>query len=240
MKCDALIHGQPDNWLEETPFLLWEIGGKTVIEHWVDVLYESNIRMVLWLEEVDARILTFVNGTFPLSRNTAIRIGLPEMAPGVCTYLDEDGKIVTKPVEKLRSYLPPGEVTSRIWFKMVRNWLADLQKKGSNAPELDEEIQPGVFVGHHCKISRRAELIPPCWIGSSSTIGDAQIGPFAIIAENCFISSGTRVTESYVLRNTFLGERLTLDGLVAGRNGILRHRTGTLARIADGAIICAL
>ena len=240
MRCDALVHGHPHNWIDEAPFLLWEIGSKTVIEHWVDVLYESNSRMVLWMEEVDSRILTFVNETFPLCQNTTIRIGRPAAAKECCTFLDNDGAFIAQRGKELRNYLPPNEPASRIWFKVVKNWLTGLQEKGSNAPEIDEEVSPGVFVGHHCRISRDTELVPPCWIGSYSTISRARIGPCSVIGENCIISPGTRIAESYILKNTFLGENLTLEGLVAGINGILHHHSGTMTTIPDDTIIQAL
>jgi hypothetical protein len=240
MRCDALIHRHPCNWMEEEPFLLWEIGSKTVIEYWVDFIYESNSRMVLWLEEVDSRILTFVNETFPLCRNTTIRIGLPEAAAECCTFLDAEGVITATRGHELRTYLPAGEPASRIWFKLVKHWLENLCAKGSNAPEIEEEVRPGVFVGHHCRISRDTVLTPPCWIGSYTTITGAKIGPWAVIGENCAISQGNRVEESYILKNTFLGRRLIIDGLVAGRNGILDHHRGTMTVIPDEAIIRSL
>jgi acetyltransferase-like isoleucine patch superfamily enzyme len=236
MRCHAIIHKHPHNWVSAAPFLLWEIGTKTVVEHWVDTLYESNSRMVLWLEEVDSRILTFVNETFPLCRNTTIRIGLPAASAEFCTFLDSDGGIVIQPAQKLTNYLP-AEPGAKVWFKLVRNWLTNLRDKGSNTPEVEEEILPGVFVGHHCRISGKTEFAPPCWIGSYSTIAGAKIGPYAVVGENCMISPETHVTESYVLRNTALGRNLRLDGLVAGERKILHHQTGTMTAIPDNTII---
>ncbi len=237
MRCDALVHRHPHHWVDEAPFLLWEIGSQTVLDHWVDFLYESNSRIVLWLEEVDSRILTFVNETFPLSRNTTIRIGLPTAAAECCTFLDASGDILIRRGEELRNYLPPNEPASRVWFEMVKKWLGRLQENGTNAPEIEEEIRPGVFVGHHCHISHDSELVGPCWIGSYSTITGAKIGPHAVVGENCLISPGCRITNSYVLKHTFLGEHLMLDGLVAGRTGILHHHSGVLTTVPDRTIV---
>lgn len=239
MRCDAILNRNPGRWIDDTPFMLWEIGYKTVIEHWVDTLYETNSRLFLWLEEVDSRLLTFANETFPLCRNTTIRIGTPPSAGEACTYLDENGTIVVRPGDALTPYLPR-QLASKTWFALVKSWLRRLGERGSATPEIEREIHPGVFVGHHCNISRGTIFTPPCWIGSYSTITEARIGPFAVVGENCVVSHGTRVVESYVLRNTFLGENLSLEGMVASGDKIMHHESGALASVADRSLLLAL
>lgn len=236
MRCHAIIDPLPHQWVNDSPFLLWEIGMKTVLEHWADTLYESNDRLVLWLEEIDSRLLNFANETFPLCRNVIVRIGVPD--PGIewGTFLDAAGNIVRQPGSATTHYLPP-QPAPATWFNLVGKWLESLRAKGSTTPEIEREIQPGVFVGHHCRISRKAEFIGPCWIGSGTTVEAARIGPYAVIGEGAIVSRHTRVSASYVLRDTFIGEHLTLDGVVAGEGQLLDHRTGVAATIGDAAIL---
>ena len=236
MRYHAIIDRLPHQWVDDTPFLLWEIGMKTVLEHWVDTLYDTNDRLVLWLDEIDSRLLNFANETFPLCRNVTVRIGVPETGVEGHTFLDTSGNIVRQPGARLTNYLPqqPAPAT---WFSLVRNWLETLRTKGSVTPEIERETQPGIFFGHHCRISPEAEFTAPCWIGSGATIGAAHIGPYAVVGEDAIVSSTTRVAESYVLRNTFVGEHLALDGVVAGGGQLLDHRTGVAAAIRDAAIL---
>ena len=42
MVCDAIIPNQAALWVDDRPFLLWEIGPRRVIEHWMDTLFRSN------------------------------------------------------------------------------------------------------------------------------------------------------------------------------------------------------
>lgn len=212
---------------------------KTTLEHWADHLYETNHRMILWLSEIDSRVLNFVNGTFPLYRNVTIRIGVPEGAMECCTFIDADGNIVLKPGSELIRYLP-AQPASRTWFKLVGKWLENLRDKGSVSPEIEREITPGVFVGHHCRISRGTEFIAPCWIGSGSEVTDARIGPYAVIGENSIVSRGTTVAESCVLRDTFVGEHLSFGGVVAGNGKLLDHQTAVLTSIHDRTILSVL
>jgi acetyltransferase-like isoleucine patch superfamily enzyme len=222
-------------WVDDTPFLLWEIGMKTVVEHWADTLYATNQRMILWLEEVDPRVITFVNEMFPLCRNVTIRIGVPTGDAESCTYIDSGGQVVITPGAPLTKYLPDQPAVTT-WFNMVNLWLSRLANLGSGTPELESEIRPGVFVGHHSRISPKAELVGPCWIGAGSTVGAARIGPNAIVGEGCVISAGAAIAESYVLRDTFIGEGLSLHELVAGHGNFLHHRRGILAPIHDDTL----
>ena len=239
MRCHAIIDRATHRWVDDTPFLLWEIGLKTVLEHWADTLYARNDRLVLWLEEIDSRVLNFANETFPLCRNVTIRIGVPDDALECCTFLNAEGGIVFRPGATLTNYLP-AQPAAATWFRLVRRWLENLSASGSAAPELEEEIRPGIFVGHHCRIARDARLLAPCWIGSGATVGSAEVGPYAVVGENAVVARRTSVVESYVLRDTFVGEHLTLDGVVAGRRLLLDHRSGVAAPIHDRAILRAL
>ncbi len=239
MRCHAIIDRAAHRWVDDTPFLLWELGLKTVLEHWADTLYARNDRLILWLDEIDSRVLNFANETFPLCRNVTIRIGVPDDTIECCTFLDAGGNIVFRPGATLTNYLP-AQAASTTWFNLVRRWLDDLRASGSVTPELEEEIRPGVFVGHHCRIARDAQLHAPCWIGSGATVGGAVVGPYAVVGENAVVARRTRIVESYVLRDTFVGEHLTLDGVVAGRRQLLDHRSGVTAPVPDRTILHTL
>lgn len=239
MRCASLIDRQPHLWVDDSPFLLWEIGMKNTLEHWSDQLYETNHRMVLWLDEIDSRVLNFVSGSYPLCRNVTIRIGVPQGVMECCTFIDPEGNIVLKPGSELIRYLPD-QPAARTWFRLARKWLDRLREKGSTTPELEREIKPGVFVGHHCRISPTTEFTAPCWIGSGAEISGARIGPYAFVGENAIVSRGTAVMESYVLRDTFVGEHLTLGGVVVGNGKLLDHQTAVVAAIPDRSILSAL
>ena len=126
---------------------------KTTLEHWADHLYETNHRMILWLSEIDSRVLNFVNGTFPLCRNVTIRIGVPEGDVERCTFIDAEGNIVIESGSVLQRYLP-AQPAAKTWFKLTAKWLDGLRDKGSVAPELEREIQPGESRGDSGAVAR--------------------------------------------------------------------------------------
>ena len=141
MICDAIIPSQPALWLEDKSFLLWEIGQRSVIEHWMDALFRSNATLRLWLEEPDELLFSFVSETFPLNRRVLVQTGAPSSRPEACTFLDSKGGIIIRKGPQLTPYLPR-QAPARTWFAMVRNWLLELQTQGSQAPELEHVNSP--------------------------------------------------------------------------------------------------
>lgn len=226
MICDAIIPSQPALWLEDKSFLLWEIGRRCVIEHWMDVLFRSNATLRLWLEEPDEDLFSFVSETFPLNRRVHVQTGAPASRPEACTFLDSKGGIIIRRGPQLTPYLPR-QAPARTWFAMVRNWLLELHTHGSQTPELESQMSPGVFVGHHCSISKDTVFLPPCWVGSGSTIVGATIGPYTAVGENCVITGGGRITDSYLLGGTYVAPGMQMTGVAAGPTGIIAHATGS-------------
>lgn len=226
MICDAIIPKQSASWVEDRPFLLWEIGPRRILDHWMDTLFRSNATLRLWMEIPDERLMAFVRETFPLNLRIQAGAGPPTSRPEACTFLDSKGSIIIRRGPQLTPYLPK-QPASHTWFAMVRKWLAELQETGSQTPEVERHVAPGVFVGHHCDISKDTQLIAPCWVGSGSTIRGATVGPQAVIGENCIISHGCRIEDSYVVGTTYVKPYTQMVSLAMGRTGAISHATGT-------------
>ena len=225
MNCDAILYDKPRQTLNGEPFLLWEIGQRRVIEHWMDHLFRSNATMTLWLEKDDEPLAAFIRDTFPLCKRVDVKSGVPAAAADFCTYVDADGAIQLQRGSTLISLLPD-QPTTKTWFAMVRKWLAEQQKFGTQLPEIETQIAPGVIIGHHCSISKDTVFNAPCWIGSGCTISGATIGPNAVIGEECIIAAGAHIRDSYVLSRRFIRPNTRLDGVVATARRFLDHATG--------------
>lgn len=231
MICDALIPNQPCQWVEDRPFLLWDVGPRKVLEHWMDTLFLMNATLRLWLEEPDEEVYDFVCGTFPLSRHAQADTGPPKPGADACVFLDCSGHLIVRRGPRLTSCLPRQPV-SRTWFAMVRKWLDDLGAAGSQTPELERQIAPGVFTGHHCDISPDTTFTGPCWIGSRCTIRSATIGPYAVVSDDCVIARGAEISQSYLTAGAVVPPRARMTGVAAGPSGVIAHHTG--ARLAAG------
>ncbi len=225
MICDTFIPNRTDSWIDGTPFMLWEIGHRRVIEHWMDALFRSNSTMRLWLEKEDPALQAFINATYPLCRRVQVQIGQPSEAKEACTFINDLGAIVLKKGQIITPYLP-AQPAAQSYFAMIKKWLHEMQTGGTQLPELETVASPGVIVGHHSRIAQDTTLIAPCWIGNGCTISGASIGPNAVIGDHSIIAQGAQIAESYVLRGTFVGANVVMNGLVAGRKKGIAHATG--------------
>jgi hypothetical protein len=226
MTCDAIISRQPNQWVEDRPFLLWDLGTHHVLDHWMDVLFRSNATLRLWLEAPDERVYAYVCETFPINRRVQVATGPPTSRPEACTFLDSTGNVVIRRGAQLTHYLPK-QPASQTWFAMAQRWLDGLQKSGSKVPELEHQISPGVYVGHHCSISKDTVFHAPCWVGSGTTIHGATVGPRAVVGENCVISHGATVSDTYLITGTYVSPQTKMSGLAAGPAGIITHATAS-------------
>lgn len=226
MTCDAIISHQPSQWVEDRPFLLWELGSHNVLDHWMDVLFRSNATLRIWLEAPDERVYAYVCETFPINRRVQVSTGPPTSRPEACTFLDTKGNVIIRRGAQLTHYLP-NQPASQTWFAMTQKWLTTLHRSGSQTPELERQVTPGVFVGHHCSISPDTTFLPPCWVGSGSTIHGATVGPGTVVGENCVIGRGATVSDSYLITGTYVSPNTKMSGLAAGPAGIITHATGS-------------
>jgi NDP-sugar pyrophosphorylase family protein len=103
------------------------------------------------------------------------------------------------------------------------------------------EVEPGIWVGLHGRLSREARLCSPCWVGDHVYIGaGAVIGPGTILENGSFIEPHAKIRNSIVGPATFVGQYLELaDSLVWGST-LVNWRTGTETNVADDFLLCSL
>lgn len=226
MNADAFLYDLPSVLLNGESFFLWEIGQRRVIDHWMDHLFRSNASMTLWLERNDEPLTDYISGTFPLCKRAEVKAGLPDASTGICTFVDSDGAIQLQRGTAIVPCLPPDQPVTKTWFAMVCRWLAELQKFGTQLPELETQFAPGVIIGHHCSISKDTVLIAPCWIGAGCTISGSVIGPNTVVGEECVVAAGNEISESYVLSRSYVRPNRRLDGVIVSGRKIFDHATG--------------
>ncbi len=79
-------------------------------------------------------------------------------------------------------------------------------------------------------------LIPPAYIGKGVSIGaGAQIGPFAVLDDGCYIGAGAKVRDSVLLGCAYVGEQASLTGAVLCHVASVRRG----ASLFEGAVVGA-
>lgn len=118
------------------------------------------------------------------------------------------------------------------------------------ARPVGKEIRPGVWVGDWARVSSRARLLGPCYVGPHTKVrAGALVARQAAIEQNCEIDCGTVVENSSILPRTYLGPGLHVCQSVVsgsrlvhlGRNlDVELGETGLLGRTGPSASLRVL
>lgn len=124
------------------------------------------------------------------------------------------------------------------WFKALQAWMPHAATPDRIGRR---EVQPGVSVGLHARISPSARLIGPCWIGENVFVGpDAVIGPHAILEDRAFVECGSRIERSVVAPETFVGELTLVEQSLACGNLLINWKTRSCLEVPDAFLMCSL
>lgn len=104
-----------------------------------------------------------------------------------------------------------------------------------------KEIQPGIWVGLHTRVSPAARLYAPCWIGQSVYIGtDAVIGPMAVVEDRSFVESNAQIIGSLVGPDTYVGQGTVVQDAFALGSMLINWKSNLFTRVADAFVLSAL
>jgi hypothetical protein len=124
------------------------------------------------------------------------------------------------------------------WFAGVRQWFA---QKIVPRPAGMREVRPGVWVGAGARISPKATLVAPCWIGCETRVGaHAVIGPNAVIEDRCFIDAGCEIADSIVGPETITGRLLQVRNSFAWGTLLINGVTNSWTHVPDTLLMRSL
>jgi len=124
------------------------------------------------------------------------------------------------------------------WFEAVQ---AFMWRAGTPDRIGVREIRPGIWVGLRSRISSKARLQAPCWIGRNVWVGDgAVIGPSTILDDEVFVEERAEISHSIVGPQTFVGEFTEVRNSFAWGSTLLNWARGCCTQIPDRYLLCAL
>src|SRR6267143_3194590 len=90
------------------------------------------------------------------------------------------------------------------WFEAVHAWM---WRAGTPDRIGVRQVSPGIWVGLRSRISPKAKLQAPCWIGRNVWVADdAVIGPSAILDDKVFVEEHAEISHSVIGPETFVGQ----------------------------------
>lgn len=124
------------------------------------------------------------------------------------------------------------------WFRALPLWMGIVTQTKRIGRH---EVSPGVWVGRRTKISPKARLIGPCWIGENVQIGkDVVIGPNSFLEDQVVVDSGCSVENSWVGPNTFLGALTEVKDSLAWGNLLINWKSGSHLLVPDAFLMTSL
>jgi NDP-sugar pyrophosphorylase family protein len=233
---------------EDRPLVTFPILGECLLNHWVEHLAALGAKQVVILasDRPDEVALAVGDG-----ERWGVQIEViataNELSVTEATSLYQAGSKtgwLAAPYDiTVMSHLP-GAPEYRVfdsyaaWFAGVVTWMP---RSLTPARMRVMEIRPGIWVGRRSRIAKTAQLVAPCWIGDQVMIGpNAVIGPGAVVENRAVIEAGTRVEQSYVGADTFVGRMISVMNSFAVGSTLVNWQTESSLRVPDPFLLCSL
>ena len=98
-----------------------------------------------------------------------------------------------------------------------------------------------VWLGRNVSLHPTAHLEPPVFVGPDCEIGEGvSLGPYVSIEGNCVLDRACSVRQSLVFRNTYVGEALELEDVVATAKLIANARYNAVVPVPDDFLLGSL
>ncbi|MBS1827315.1 MAG: NDP-sugar synthase [Acidobacteria bacterium] len=97
-------------------------------------------------------------------------------------------------------------------------------------------LRNGVSMGLNCIVSSDSTLVPPVLLGDAVTIEPGcQVGPNAILGNECRVASGARITSSLLLERVAVGVETSINMSIIGHDSSVAVPGGVVERALLGA-----
>jgi NDP-sugar pyrophosphorylase family protein len=103
------------------------------------------------------------------------------------------------------------------------------------------EIQPGVWIGSRARVSPKARLVAPCWVGDQASVETgAVVGPGAIVEDRAIVSARAVVSRSWVGPDTFVGPMTAVANSLALGATLINWHSDSSLRVPDPFLLSSL
>jgi NDP-sugar pyrophosphorylase family protein len=234
-------------WLAEyEPLCGLAMAGRTLLEYWLATLALEKVDYALVLADDRAeQIEEIAKGGLPWGLKVEVRRQTQELTPAQALFeyqKDLGATIQNKNIAVLDHFPGLGQYPLFIsyggWFAGLMAWLPRARTPDRVGVR---EISPGVWAGLQSRISSKAELHAPCWIGEKVVINDqAVIGPNSVIERGCMIDSNARVSASYIGPDTYVGRFSEVHQSIARGSTLINWQSACAIQVPDRFVLSAL
>lgn len=228
------------------PLCAAPMAGRSLLEYWMTTLALEKVQRVLILADDRAEAVErLVQEGTPWGLKAEVRRQTRELTPAqaLLEYPQELGSGLPNKNVAVLDHFPglaqfPLFISYSGWFAGLVAWLPRARTPDRVGIR---EVSPGIWVGQNTRISSKAELRAPCWIGERVVINDrCVIGPETIIESGCMIDTNARVAASYVGPDTYVGRYSELTQSIARGNTLTNWQSACTIQVPDRFVLSAL
>jgi len=100
------------------------------------------------------------------------------------------------------------------------------------------EIEPGVWLSRNVILHPLSRIEPPVFIGQNSQIlKGVQLGPYAVVGENCIVDERCIVTSSVICSGSYVGKSLEIVEAVVDKNCLINTRLNSTLTLSENFLL---
>jgi len=225
-------YGQFDTiWRNPLPFVLWPVGSKSLLAHWMDEAVRRNVaKVVIYAPDRPAEIRQHLEGGHYWSKAVEV-IPVSEESNSARHATRLDGLPWSPPQAPMVS----PETLLRRWLELQAQWL---EARHSQEVAIDVERVPQGWVGPGAIVHPTAELRPPYWIGARTIIGaKCRVGPMALVHPGCLLDTRVEVEQAVILPDTYLGQNTRIHEAAAQGNVLIDIKRACRVDVTESFIL---
>jgi len=218
-------------WCNPLPFVLWPVGSKSLLAHWMDEAVRRNVaKVVIYAPDRPAEFRSHLEGGHYWSKAVEIMpIARESAAPAGAIRLDG------LPFSPASTPVTSAQGLLQRWLKLQEEWLL---ARRSEDVAIDVEFVPQGWLGPGAIVHPKAELRAPYWIGAKSIIGaKCRVGPMALIHPGCLLDTRVEVEKAVVLPDTYMGQNTRVNESAAQGAVLIDIKRGIRVEITESFIM---
>jgi hypothetical protein len=215
------------------PFVLWPVGARPLIAHWMDDAVARGARHVRILAPDRPTLLRdyFSAGDYWSCQIEVLSTRPPDWPEGV-EVLDH--------LPGTAAPARPADAAALVarWLELNLHWA---RERPTASVSIDRRLPGGGWIGPKARIHPAAILTAPFWIGAYAEIGArARIGPDGIVGESCVIDEEAEIVGGAALAGTYVGQHVSLRDKIADGGVLLDVKRGCRVEIGENFILSPL
>ena len=231
---------------ESAPLANMPLLGQSLLEYWMAYLAAAGVKQVCIIasDRVD-EVQQLMNGGARWGIAVEVYHEFRELAPAEALMkcqkqfhrpTPQNGVAVLDHFPGLSQF--PLFTSYADFFRAVQAWMPLAQTADRVGVR---QLQPGVWMGLRSRVSSRAKLRAPCWIGNNVWVGPhANIGPGVILEDGAFIEADAEIAHSRVGANTFVGRFARITDSLAFGDNLINWKCNSATKVPDAFLLCAL